>query len=82
MCPPQWERGVLFVIEEGGLPFHTVVTFNTVRDIAFGELLPVDVLVAILADRWRSLEVDVEQPRLEIWRLVTVGASGRAMSAE
>ena len=46
--PAQRESGPLLVVEQGRLPFHAVVAVGTGRSFPLGELLSMDVLVAVL----------------------------------
>ena len=46
---PQGECGPLLMVEQRGLPLHAVVAVGTGRGVCLGELLSVDVLVAVLA---------------------------------
>ena len=48
----------------------------------FSELLPVNVFVAIFTLYGRGLEVDVDQLRFKIGRLVAIDAGRRAMRSE
>lgn len=57
--PCQRERGSLVVIEERWLPLGTVVARNATGNPILGELLPMDVLVAVFALRRRPFEVHV-----------------------
>ena len=41
-----------------------------------------NVLVTVLALGWRCLEVNIGYLDLEVWRLMTVDAGGRAVSPE
>jgi len=68
------ECGPLFVIKERRLPLHAVVALGAACHIRFGELLPVNVLMAILALRRRGLEIRIDQLGLQVRRLVAVDA--------
>jgi len=74
MCSPQGERCV-FVIEKRGLPFRWVVAVGAGGDSAFGKLLAVGVLMALLAFRRSRLEVHVHQLRLKVRRFMAVNTS-------
>ena len=56
---PQREAGSLLVIKQRRLPPGAVVTFGATGYVGRGELLSVDVFVAVFANRGRRLEVDV-----------------------
>lgn len=58
------------------------MTFRATRNIPCGELLRVDVFMAILALRGRGLEVHVDQLGFNVRRLVAIDASRSAMRAE
>ena len=79
MSAAQRKLRPLLVIEKRRLPLHTVVTLRAARNIAFRELLPVDVLVAFLTLHRRGFEIHVDQFCFEVGRFVAIGASGRAM---
>ena len=78
----QRESGSLVMVEQGWPPLRTVVAFRTGRDLAPGELLAMDVLVALLTSGRRRFEVNVEEASLLIGRFVTVHASRGPMGAE
>jgi hypothetical protein len=83
VCTTQGERGPLFVIEQGGLPFRAVVAVGAGGSVAFGdELLSVDILVAVLALHRGDLEIHIDQLGFEIWRFVAVDARRRPMCSE
>jgi len=60
VCAAQRETGALLVIEERWLPLHAVVTLRARRNPCLGELLAVNVLVAVLTTRGRSLEIHIQ----------------------
>jgi len=70
----QRERRALVVIEEGWLPPGAVVAVRTRRHVVRDprKLCPMRVLVAFLALRRRTLEVDLGQLRSKIRRLMAV----------
>ena len=72
----------LLVVEKRRFPLHAVVAFRAARDLPFGELLSVDVFVAILALGRRHLEIHVHQLGFKVRRLVAIDASGRTMGAK
>ena len=80
---PQGERGPLVVIEQGGLPFRGVVAVGTGGSVRFGdELLPVDVLVAILADGGGCLEIHIHHVGFEVWRFVAIDTGRRPVCSK
>ncbi len=81
MSPAQWELRSPLMIEERGLPFHAVVTFNTSGDSRLRELLPVHVFVALLANGRRGFEVRVDQLGFEVGRFVAIDAGGRTVGS-
>ena len=80
--PAQRKFGPLLVVKQGRLPRHAGVALRAARDIPFGELLSVDVLVAVLALRRRGLEVHIHQLSFKIGGLVAINASRSAVRAE
>lgn len=70
------------MIKKRRLPFHAVVALRTMRDVSLGELLAVDVFVAIFALRGRALEIHVQEPGFEIRRLMTVDARRRPVRSQ
>ena len=79
---PQCERSTLVVIKQRRLPFHAVVTLGAARNSGLCELLAMHVLVAVLTLRWSSFEIDMQQVRFEIWRLMAIDARGSAVRAQ
>ena len=80
---PQGEGCPLFVIEQGGLPFRAVVAVGTGGIVGFGdELLPVDVLVAILAHGGGCLEIRIDQFGFEVWGFVAIDAGRRPVGSK
>ena len=65
------KRRTCLMIKKRRLPFHAVVALGTTGDIALGELLSVDVLMAVFTLRGRSLEVGIQKLGLEIRRPMT-----------
>lgn len=82
MRAPQRECRSLIVIKQRRSPSGAVVTLLTMGHIRLGELLAVDVLMAVPALGWRSLEIDVDQLRFKIRRFVAIDAGGDPMRAE
>lgn len=80
--PAQRERSPLLVIEQRRLPFHAVVAVGAAGDVRLRELLPVNVLVAILALSRSSLEIDVDEVSLQVGRLVAIAAGRRTMRSQ
>ncbi len=80
--PAQRERSPLLVIEQRGLPLHAVVAFGAASDVRLRELLPMNVLVAILALSRSGLEIDVDEASLEVGRLVAIAAGRRTMRSQ
>ena len=79
---PQCELSTLVVIKQRRLPFHAVVTLGAARDARLCELLAMHVLVAVLALRRSSFEIDIQQLGFKIWRLVAVDTRGGAVRAQ
>ena len=79
MRPAQREGCALVVVEERRLPLHARVALGAVRNVFFRELLRVNVFVAIFTLYGRGLEVDVDQLRFKIGRLVAIDAGRRAV---
>lgn len=82
MRPTKGKLSSLFVVEQGGLPLHAGVALRAAGDIRLGELLPVDILMAVLALSRRNLEIHVEQLGFKVRRLVAIDAGCRAMGPE
>lgn len=76
MSPSQWELRAPIMIEQRRFPFRAVVAFRATRDSRRGELLSVDVLVALLANHRRGSEIHFDQLGLEVGRFVARDASG------
>lgn len=79
---PQREFRALLVIEERGLPLHAVVTLRAAGYVGFGELLPMYIFMAVLAQCRCLFEVHVEEIGFEVWRLMAVDAGCRSMRSE
>lgn len=82
MRPAQRECSSLLVVEKRRLPLHAVVALGTARNVGYGELFPVDVLMTVLALCRCGLEVHVDQLGLKIWRFVAVHARRRAVRTQ
>ncbi len=78
----QRECGPLLVVKQRRFPLHAVVTVGAMGGVSLGELLSVDVLVAVLADHGRGLEVDIHELGPEVRRLVAVDAGRGAVGPE
>ena len=81
VCAAQRKRSLL-VVEKRRFPLHAVVAFRAARDLPFGELLSVDVFVAILALGRRHLEIHVHQLGFKVRRLVAIDACRSPMGAQ
>lgn len=75
----QGEGRPFVVIEQGRLPLCGAVTIRTSRNIRYGELLSVNVLMAVFALSRCGLEINVRYLHLEVGRLVTVDAGRGAV---
>lgn len=75
----QGEGCSLLVVKKRGLPLVTVVAICAGSGVGFSELLSVDVFVTVLALGRRSLEINIDQFRLEVRRLVAIDASRGTM---
>ena len=77
----QRKRGFLVVIKPRGLPLRTVVTTSAVGHASFRKLHAMDICVARLAFRRRSLEICIHQRHARIGRFVATPALGNLMGA-
>lgn len=80
--PLQRKCGRLVVIEQGRLPLPAVVAPCARGCRPLGELPAMRVFVAVLALGWGSLEINIDQLRLQVRRLVTVDAGRGAVRSE
>lgn len=78
----QRKLGALLVVKQRRLPLHAVMAIDAAGDVVLRELLPVDVLVAILALARRSLEIHVHQVGFKVGGFVAIDASRSPVSAE
>jgi hypothetical protein len=78
----QWENSSLLVVEERRSPFHAVVAVSTRGGFTLGELLSMDVFVAVLAQKRGRFEIDIDELGFEVRRLMAVDASSRTMRSE
>jgi len=69
------------MIEERRFPLRAVVTLGTSSYVAFGELLAMDILVAVLALGRCGLEIGIQQFGLKVRGLVAIDASRSAVCA-
>ena len=70
------------MIKKRRLPSHAVVTLGTMRDVSLGELLAVNVFVAIFALGGRAFEIHVQKPGFEIRRLMTADTCRGAVRSQ
>jgi len=82
MSAAQREHGSLLVVEERRLPLHAVVAVSTGCGVSLGELLSMNVFMAILAQQRCGFEIDIDELGFEVRWLVTIDAGGRTMSPE
>ena len=71
----------LIVVEQRRLPLHGGVTVNAMGGIAFGELFSVNIFMTLLALLGSGFEINVEQPGLQVGRLVAIDARCGTVSA-
>ena len=69
------------MVEERRFPLRGIVTLGTSSYVAFGELLSVDILVAVLAFCRCGLEIGIQQFGLKVRGLVAIDASRSAVRA-
>lgn len=67
------------MVKQRRLPLRGIVTPDAMGDVPLSKLLTVNVLVAVFALRWRSLEIHIEHLGFEIGRLMAVNAGRCAM---
>ena len=72
--PPQGKSRSFVVIKQRRFPFHAVVTVSTGGGVAFRELHSVDVVVAVLAELGRGLEIHIGHFGFEVGRFMAVDA--------
>ena len=70
------------MIEQRWFPFHAVVAFSTAGNLAFGKLLPVNILMAVLTLLRCRLKIDIDQLRFQIGRLMTINAGRGAVRSQ
>ena len=70
------------MIEQRGLPLHAGVAFGATRNVSRGELLSVNVLVAVLALCRRRLEVHIHELGFKVGRLVAIDTSRGTMRTQ
>ena len=79
---PQGEFRPLLVVKQRWLPLHAGVALRAQCSVRFGELLSVDVLVAVLALGWCGFEVHIHQFGFQVGRLMAIDAGRRPMCAQ
>ena len=80
MSSCQGEAGTLLVVEERRLPLGRVVALGTRRDaVSVCELLPVNVVMALLAFVRCGLKIDIHHPGFHVGWLMTIDAGGTAV---
>lgn len=70
------------MIEQRRLPLLAVVTVHAGRDLPFGELLSMDIVMALFALHRRGLEIHVAKLGFKIRRLVAIHAGCGAMRSQ
>ena len=82
MSSCQGEAGTPLVVEERWLPLGRVVALGTRRDaVSLCELLPVNVVMALLAFVRRGLKIDIH-PGFHVGWLMTIDAGGTAVRTQ
>jgi len=80
MSSCQGEAGTPLVVEERWLPLGRVVALGTRRDaVSVCELLPVNVVMALLAFVRRGLEIDIHHSGFHVGWPMTIAAGGAAV---
>jgi len=80
MSSCQGEAGTPLVVEERWLPLGRVVALGTRRDaVSVCELLPVNVVMALLAFVRCGLKIDIHHPGFHVEWLMTIDAGGAAV---
>ena len=82
MRASQCEVRTLVVIKQRRFPFHAVVTLGAPRNSGLCELVRMHVLMAVLTLHRSSFEIDIQQVRFKIWRLVAVDARRSAVRTQ
>lgn len=77
----QGKRSPLVVIKQRRLPLRAVMTINARSHAILGELLAVNVFVAVLALGGRGREVGGDKLGFHVGRLVTIDAGGGLVRA-
>ena len=81
MRTAQGKISSFLMVEKRRFPLRGSVTLGTSSYVAFGELLSMDILVAVLALGRGSLEIGVQQFGLKVRGLVAIDASRSAVRA-
>ncbi len=82
VCSAQRELSTQFVIEQRRLPLLAGVALGTKRNRSLRELFSMSIFMAVLAPCRRQFEIDIDQIRLEMGRLVAVDARRRPVCAK
>ena len=82
MRASQCEVRPLLVIKQRRFPFHAVVTLRAARSSGLCELVRMHVLMAVLTLHRSRFEIDIQQVRFKIWRLVAVNARRSAVRTQ
>lgn len=82
MRASQSELRPLVVIKQRRFPFHAVVTLGAARNSGLCELVRMHVLMAVLTLHRSRFEIDIQQVRFKIWRLVAVDARRSAVRTQ
>jgi hypothetical protein len=81
MRTAQGKVSSFLMVEERRFPLRAVMTLGTSSYVAFGELLSMDILMAVLALGRGGPEIGVEQFGLKVRGLVAIDASRSAVCA-
>ena len=82
MRASQCEVRTLVVIKQRRFPFHAVVTLGAACHSGLCELVRMHILMAVLTLCWGSFEIDIQQVRFKIWRLVAVDTRRSAVRTQ
>lgn len=82
MRASQCEVRALVVIKQRRFPLHAVVTLGAARNSGLCELVRMHVLMAVLTLHRSRFEIDIQQVRFKIWRLVAVDARRSAVRTQ
>jgi hypothetical protein len=81
MRTAQGKVSSFLMVEERRFPLRAVMTLGTSSYVAFGELLSMDILMAVLALGRGGPEIGVEQFGLKVRGLVAIDAGRSAVRA-